>query len=588
MKRAATNQLSFSISPATVFISTNPDQSSYANISVSMKNTGTDALNVTSIAITLPLQLAPQRSLGSITPVAGQPNLWSFGPSAINAGEFDAEPQAGDYVKMNTGDTWQFTLRLVTLVSSITAPSAAVTAEVMLDDGSSIPASMNINIDAATQSIISFNSQPANISPGQSATLNWQCEEMNYCIISPIDNTHRDESGSLSVQPDSTTIYTLYAYADGVILSAQWAISVANPQIISFGGPGGKTHVNLGDNIVLSWLCNQFTEGIDLTNSAGIVIPPLLTGNNTVEKGSVTVGPIVIPTNFTFTAYGNDKKYFDQKNPTIYINDVTATLTADPGEDIWQGNKVVLYWDITNATAVSLSPAVENGPSLQNLSGSATIYPETDITYTLSVHGFTNNKPAHHDVDQPLVVQQVSISSFTQTPPQIVPGFLKSNEVTLGWNAAAQTASIDNGIGSVNPVGSKLVQAPANGTTYTLTAGTTLHPGLVTKTLQIINGFGPFTFNGIEDASGSVEGGYNLMVTNPLAMQYLQQGESGDYTPDLSGVKMTHGVDLMIQCYYSQPGSGRSYFHIFNTSIDFSVTIEWADPNNPTGTLTLW
>jgi len=583
------NPLDFTISPETVFISTNPDQSSYANISVNIENMGAAALNVNNIAITLPPQLAPYGSLGSITPVAGQPDLWSFGPLEINSGEYDADPQSGDYVVMNIGDTWQFTLQMVTLVSTIATPAATVTAVVTLEDGSSVPATMNVDIDSAIASIISFNSQPANITLGQTATLTWQCEEMSYCIISPIDDTHRHESGSTDVQPYSTTNYTLYAYGDGVILSAQWAVTVDNPQIIDFGGPDGNTYVNWGDNIVLSWLCNQFTGSISLVDNTGVVIPTLLSGNNTVAKGSVTVGPIITPTTFTFTAYGNTKEHYDQRNPTININDVTASFTANPDTGLWQGDKVVLTWDIVSASAVNLSPAVENGPSLQNLSGSVNINPENDITYTLSVSGFTGSQPSHQDIPVQLFnIQQVSIASFTQTPPQIVP-FGDPNQATLAWNVTAQTVSIDNGIGAVNPVGSCPLVAPPNSTTYTLAVGTNQNPGLMTTTLTIINAYGPFVFNSFAPSNNIT--GTNFMVANPDAMKYLAPWIESNYTPILSGVTLTNtpaptDSRYVAFCSYS-PLSGQSFMDVVDLVNFEPLTFEWTDPNNQTGTIML-
>jgi len=478
------NSLTFAITPTTVYISTNPNQSSYANISISVENTG-PALNVTSIDITLPSQLAPAGSLASIAPVAGQPTLWSFGPSQINAGEFDAAPQSGQYVVMNNGDTWQFNLNMVTLVSTITQPSATVTASVTLADGSSIPGSRNINIDPAVASLLFFNSQLANINPGQSAILKWQCEQMNYCIISPVDDTHRDEAGSLTVQPDSTTAYTLYVYGDGVILSAQWTITVENPQIISFGGAGGQTSVNYGDSIILDWECNQFTENITLSNNTDVAIPPdLLTNGNTLQKGSVIVGPILAPTIFTFTASGSDPSIYDQKTPTVSINDPAATLTASPDQGVWEQDAVTLQWDITNVTAVSLSPVVVGGPSMTNLSGSVIVNPDSDTTYTLTLIGFNDNIPATKSVV--LNVQRVVIIDFSLNSVFVNKGDYNDQGYIayyLSWDVTAQVANI--GTRRITPGAGRTFNKMAN-IPYTLAAGTLQHPTLYSKTTTVI------------------------------------------------------------------------------------------------------
>jgi len=468
-------QLQFTITPTTVFISTNPDQASYANISVSIENSG-PALNVSSIAITLPLQLAPASSLNSITPVAGQMNMWNFNASQINNGEFDATPQSGAYVVMNNGDSWLFTLQMATLVSTITQPSATVTTSVNLNDGTSIPASMNVNIDLATATILSFYSQPANITPGQPATLNWQCEKIDYCTISPGNGAHLHPSQSLEISSNSTTIYTLYAYGDGVILSAQWGITVGNPQIFEFGIQGGASSENLGSNITFEWKCNDYTQNISLTNNGGVPPVNLLSNGNTPQMGSVTVGPLTMPTTFTFTAVASNPKNFDERQQLISINDVSATFTATPDQGLWEHDAVTLQWKITSASSVDLSPGVADGPSLTNLSGSVIVNPDSTTTYTLTVQGFKDNLPTTLPFAIPLNVQNVTIDDF-EVHTVINHGEGNHFFTSLEWNVTAQVAVIDNGIGNINPTGSGGCSAQF-GISYTLTAGTHQNPAL--------------------------------------------------------------------------------------------------------------
>jgi len=478
---AHNNSLNFRITPATVFISTNPDQASYANISVSIENSG-PALNVSSIAITLPLQLAPASSLNSITPVAGQVNMWNFNASQINNGEFDATPQSGAYVVMNNGDSWLFTLQMATLVSTITQPFATVTTSVNLNDGSSIPASMNVDIKSTTSSI-SFNSQPANINPGESTTLNWQCEQMDYCIISPIDNSHRHPSDSVKLTPDSTTVYTLYSYGHGggVILSAQWTISVDNAQVTSFGVTEGQTIVNYGDCITLQWLCNQFTESITLNDNTGVIIPDLLRNGNTPQKGSVKVGPILTQTQFTFTAFGKDKSTPDQRPLTISINDVEATFSVTPDQGLWEHDAVTLQWNITSASSVDLSPNVVGEPSLTNLSGSVIVNPDSNTTYTLTVQGLKDNSPITlQPISIPLNVQNIVINYNVIKPS---PGEFGLPWYT--WSVTAEVVHID-GYPGPDPGNNGGIELAHLGK---LTAGTKQHPDLHSILPTVINEF---------------------------------------------------------------------------------------------------
>ena len=589
MSKAITTDvpLNVTINPGTVYISTNPDQSSYANLVVTVKNTGQDSLSVNEIAITLPPALAPANSLNSITPVAAQVSLWNFRASQFTSGEFDATAASGNDVQMNAGDIWQFTLQNVTLTNSTTIPSADVGVVVTFADATNFPQSLNINIDAAVASIISFNSQPANINPGGLTSLNWQCEKINYCVITPISDKHLASSGSLNVTPNSTTVYTLFAYGDGVILSAQWAVSVANAQVINFGVKG-QTNIDLGGTVTLVWACNQFTENIAIIANSGVAIPPLNTGGNTPAKGSVSVGPIMAPTTFTLYAYGSTHENFNTSTAVVSINNVTVTLSATPDSGLWVGDAIAFNWVITNALSVSFTPAVTNGPSLQNLSGSAVYNPPIGVTSlpcTLTVTGFGNDYPVTITNNPSIVLafEPVTFTSFTITPQMIIPQ-AGPNQATLAWNTQAQLVTINNGVGTVNANGSAVVNAPTNGSVITLTAGTNQHPGLLTQTVNVINAYGPFTFTqftwpaiapfGILKIATAINCPGIVSFIPYMFMIPLQITVTGLTSAGQPWGQNISGVTVM-------PVDGGWWFVLPLTPV------EWADPNNQTGTVTI-
>ncbi|CAN5447984.1 hypothetical protein BH09BAC6_BH09BAC6_04880 [soil metagenome] len=584
---ATGGSLNITISPGSVYISTNPDQSSYANLAVTIQNHGTTALAVNSISITLPPALAPANGLNSITPVAGQPNLWNFGPSDYTLGEFDAAPVPGTTVTMNAGDTWSFTLQMVTLVSAIVEASTDVTVGVIFGDGTSNSTPLTIDILPAVASIISFNATPANINPGQSATLIWHCEKIDYCIISPIGDNQYSESGSLEVDPETTTIYTLYAYGDGVILSAQWAISVENAQIILFGGSDAQTSVNYGDNITLVWECNQYTVSIDMVDNAGVPISGLTTNGNTPQKGNVTVGPIIEPATFTLTAHGDISTNFEEQNAPININKVIYTLTADPDNGTWAGDNVTQTWNIENASAVSISPAIPNGPSLQNLSGSVVINPMADVTYVLTVSGFINNLPVlNQTLPVSLTVTPIWINSFTLSPAVIDPDSGSSAGV-LQWDAQAEVVSINNSLGSQPASGEYPLSNPANGTVYTITAGSNQSPDQQTQSLTIANTFGPYTVNSLQ----STPFGIDFVIPDPGPMNLLSQALNGDYSylVTLTGIEPTGTAPpqyMALACYNGDTPT-QSFFFVVAWPISYQTGFQWSDPTNPTGTLTI-
>lgn len=201
----------------------------------------------------------------------------------------------------------------------------------------------------------------ADINPGQITALTWKCEKIDYCIITPIGKDHLASSGLLNVEPNSTTVYTLYAYGDGVILSAQWAVSVANAQVINFG-VRGQTNIDLGNSVTLVWECNQFTESIKVIANTSVNIPPLNTGSNTPQKGSISIDNIMAPTTFTLYAYGNSPENFNTATAVISINDVVMSFSATPSTGLWVGDAITFNWTITNALTVNFSPVIANGP----------------------------------------------------------------------------------------------------------------------------------------------------------------------------------------------------------------------------------
>jgi hypothetical protein len=579
------------IDPTTVYISSDPDRSSYADIKVTMQNSGSTTLNVDSIAIKLPAALAPYSALSSIVPVAQQPNLWNFDTSQINTGEFDAEPQSGDNVTFNAGQTWSFTLQMVTLTNTIGQPSANVIVTINFSDTSTISTPLVINIAKATASILKFDSVPVNISPGEAAALSWQCStEIKYCIISPIDESHRDPVGSHNVNPDETTVYSLFAYGEGITLSAQWAISVDNPQIIEFGAAGGQTRLDYGSNITLIWDCNQFAQKIAMDNDSGVFIPELITKDNTPQKGTIAVGPIKKRTTFTFTAYGQSENY-DQRNLVIGINDVVCAFWTDAGNEIlWPGDNVTLMWNVKGATAVSLTPPLPNGPSLENLSGSVVVSLTQDSTFILSVSGFRDNSLVDLQLPVSVLVNQPSIRVHTLLPNPITPDS-GPNQATLSWDVWAKAAYIDNGIGLQPVTGSILLTAPPDGTEYMLVPGPAPDSSLPRSVNRMSNAYGPYAFNTfITDPKVPIA--VDFVIPSGDSLQYLQPGLASGYAVTFTGVRETGDIPAGSTYagfpFYSTTNPAQSYIRVVTYPFSLSkVSFEWSDLDNPSGTIVL-
>ena len=75
-----------------------------------------------------------------------------------------------------------------------------------------------------------------------------------------------------------------------------------------------------------------------------------------------------------------------------------------------------------------------------------------------------------------------NITTFTGTPESIGP----EQDATLSWSiTGANSANIDQGIGSVNPASGSISVSPNSSTTYTLTATNTCGTDSATVTIQV-------------------------------------------------------------------------------------------------------
>ncbi|HEU5403847.1 MAG TPA: alkaline phosphatase family protein [Terriglobales bacterium] len=139
--------------------------------------------------------------------------------------------------------------------------------------------------------------------------------------------------------------------------------------------------------------------------------------------------------------------------PSISFTVDKNTITA--------GDLATLTWSTQNATSVSISPAL--GEDAPGLSGTATVSPTQTTTYTLTANGTGGTSTATVTITVNIPVPTITL---TADPTSILSG----QSSTLQWNSTnATTVTIDNGIGAVDPTGTKAV-SPTATTTYTATA----------------------------------------------------------------------------------------------------------------------
>jgi phospholipase C len=157
----------------------------------------------------------------------------------------------------------------------------------------------------------------------------------------------------------------------------------------------------------------------------------------------------------------------------------TVTLNSDKN-NVDPGTLVTLSWTVTNATNLVVSPSVSEDP-LTLPTGSAQVAPTVTTTYIFTASGSSGTSQSSITVNVKTVAPTIT---FTAAPASILSG----QSSTLSWNTENATAvTIDNGVGSVAPTGTKSV-TPTATTTYTATA--TGPGGSTTATATVTVGSG--------------------------------------------------------------------------------------------------
>ena len=138
---------------------------------------------------------------------------------------------------------------------------------------------------------------------------------------------------------------------------------VANPQTISAGGS--------------SQLCWQVSGATSITIAPGI-------GSGLNANGCVAVTPSATTT-YTLTATNNAGQI--QANATITVGSVVIlAFSASPTFANYSNEPVTLSWQTQNATSVVITGGGLQ-PQTLPVSGSITVTPFSDTTYTLTAYG---------------------------------------------------------------------------------------------------------------------------------------------------------------------------------------------------------
>ncbi len=294
--------------------------------------------------------------------------------------------------------------------------------------------------------IKSFTADHVSIVRGSSATLAWDTEGADSVSIGDIGTVTPD--GTMTVTPLVDTTYTLSASnqsSDGLPVTSSVTVEVNEPS--TAGITASPTTIIAGQNqtVTLSWSSTN-AESAFIHNSASG------SSQSVALSGSMTVSPAQTTT-YTLTVDGPGGEATHSTTVTVYYLP-TVSIDADD-EDIAAGASTTLQWTSTDATSASIE-----GIGPVSVNGSLVVTPLVTTNYVINVTG-----PGGQASDNITVnthpVPTVSITSDLTT---IDPG----GSAVLSWTSSnAATATINSGIGHVNPVGT-LAVSPLVTTTYTI------------------------------------------------------------------------------------------------------------------------
>lgn len=203
--------------------------------------------------------------------------------------------------------------------------------------------------------------------------------------------------------------------------------------------------ITAGESATLIWNVSG-TNSVTIDQGLGVV----------PAAGSQIVFPTVT-TVYTLTA--SNITGTTSKSMVISVKPAPIIINIDVNPAVINsGASAALIWNVSGANAVSIDQNIGTVP----LSGNKLVSPTDTTTYTITASGpaGTVSKSVLLTVNPPIV------AAFNVDPSILAVGQL----ATLHWDVTGATSvSIDQGIGNVPLVGSKVVY-PYYTTTYTLTA----------------------------------------------------------------------------------------------------------------------
>ncbi|HOS96724.1 MAG TPA: PKD domain-containing protein, partial [Deltaproteobacteria bacterium] len=296
-------------------------------------------------------------------------------------------------------------------------------------------------VQSCVPPVVDISANPAAVLPGEPCTLVWTSL---HATASNLDHGIGavDASGTVTVHPAVTTTYTITA--TGPCGTATDSVTVVVHQPPTADISADPVTILSGQPTLLSWTSSH-ADTVSIDQGIGAV----------PADGSMTVLPVGTTT-YTITAAGPGGVATDTVTVTVLMPPRVMIGTHPPV--IIEGENSTLTWISEHAS----SAWMDNGIGQVAPEGSLEVRPGETTTYTITVQGPGGTATSAATVE---VVPRPTVEIAAWPNP------IDAGEASvLSWTSThAESASLDQGIGVVDPAGSREV-SPGGTTTYTITA----------------------------------------------------------------------------------------------------------------------
>ncbi len=222
--------------------------------------------------------------------------------------------------------------------------------------------------------IITLTASQNPITAGESTNLEWNVQNADTCTFEPAGwNNAEALNGTEAVSPLVTTLYSIDCVGSGGNASKEFTVDVTMaPPSITFGASANP--IDAGESTDLEWT----VVGADTCTASGGWL-----GLKNASGATEIVSPLTTTT-YTLTCDGDGGTTVKSQIVNVNIPVPVITFTATP-TSIPNGGSSLLQWSVVGATSCYSNSSGFNSPTSKNpVSGSHSVSPTTNTTYTLS------------------------------------------------------------------------------------------------------------------------------------------------------------------------------------------------------------